>query len=88
MQLRTAFNDLLTKNELNTKPNFKDTSKPIFAVFGEDKIQDLNLPSSGNMTDLEVLAKHLESTSKSETKGEEKKEKAVIKTGGKLTDAL
>lgn len=55
LQLRTSFNDLLTKNELSSKPNFKEYAKPIFSLFGDDNISDMNLPSSGSMTNIEVL---------------------------------
>jgi hypothetical protein len=43
---------LLARNEITAKPNFKDSSKALFAAFGEEKISDLSLPSSGNMSDL------------------------------------
>jgi hypothetical protein len=49
---RTAFNDLLAKNYLATKPNYKDFSKPLFTVFGEDNIADMSLPSSGSLSNL------------------------------------
>jgi hypothetical protein len=58
----------LARNELTFKQNFKDASKPLFAAFGDDKISDLSLPTSGNLSELEVLAKHLESIQKSEDK--------------------
>jgi hypothetical protein len=78
----------MSRNEMTARTNFKDASKPLFAAFGDDKVSDLSLPSSGSLSELEVLAKHLESIQKSDDKGEGKKEKTVIKGSGKLTDAL
>lgn len=64
LQFRSAFADLLNKNQLPNKPNFKEFAKPVFAAFGEDKISDMSLPSSGSLSNLEVLEKQLESIQK------------------------
>jgi hypothetical protein len=36
----------------SSSKNVKDINKPIFIKFGEDKIADMNLPTSGSMTNL------------------------------------
>jgi hypothetical protein len=38
LQFRTFFNDLINSNENPPKNNVKEFTKPIFAMFGEDKI--------------------------------------------------
>ena len=47
----------------STSKNAKDYSKPLFIKHGEDHISDMNLPTSGSMTNIEVLEKQLESSS-------------------------
>jgi len=40
--------------------NAKDVNKPIIVRFGEDRVGDMNLPSSGSLSNIEVLTKQLE----------------------------
>jgi len=44
----------MASTPLSTK-NIKDASKPLFIEFGDDKVADINLPTSGSLTNLEVL---------------------------------
>jgi hypothetical protein len=63
--------------------NIKDAAKPLFILFGEDRVADINLPSSGSLTNLEVLQKQLDTVS---SRNDEKEQsKAVIEEGLALT---
>lgn len=70
----------------STAKNLKDYSKPLFVRFGDDKITDMNLPTSGSMTNIEVLEKQLESAIPHDPKVNETAKAAVATDGleGKL----
>lgn len=55
LAIRAAFTELTTRGSLSTKPNFKDLTKPLLSNFGDDNISDMSLPSSGNISTLDML---------------------------------
>lgn len=52
LNLRSAFSEFFLSEANSSSKNTKDLNKPIFMKFGEDRIVDMNLPSSGSMTNL------------------------------------
>lgn len=86
LNLRSAFVEFFLAEPSSTAKNAKDYSKPLFVRFGDDKISDMNLPTSGSMTNIEMLEKQLESAIPHDPKPNEAKKTVsdVEVTEGKL----
>ena len=55
---RTSFQTFLLGSDAGMKAS-KDTAKPIFIQFGEDQVDDMKLPTMGNLSGLEALQDEL-----------------------------